>query len=72
MSWKTTVFGLMAAIGGAVLTGLATGFIDPGDLPKWVKGVAGLLSVIGTAGIGFFARDNNKTSEDVGAKPQGK
>src|SRR5262245_21448585 len=67
MSWKTTVFGLMAAIGGAVLAGISTGVIDASHLPGWVKGVAGLLSVIGTAGVGVFARDNNKTSEDVGA-----
>lgn len=57
----------MAALGGAVVAGYVTGIIDPGDLPKWVKGVASLMSVLGTAGIGFFARDNDKSSEQVGA-----
>jgi hypothetical protein len=69
MSWKTSLFGLLAAIGAAVLAGLSTGIIDPATLPPWVKSAAALLSVIGTAGTGFFARDNDKTSEDVGAKP---
>jgi len=61
------VFALIGAIGAAILAGIATGVIDPATLPKWLKGVAGLLSVIGPAGVGVFARDNNKTSEDVGA-----
>jgi len=67
MSWKTSLFGLLAAIGAAVLAGLATGIIDANDLPKWVRGVAALMSVIGTAGTGFFARDNDVTSEQVAA-----
>ena len=70
-SWKTTLFGLMAAIGGAVLAGTSTGLMDISHLPAWVKDVAGLLSVIGTAGIGFSARDNDKSSEDVGIKASG-
>jgi len=67
MSWKTTFFGLMAAIGGAVMAAITTGVIDISDLPKWVKGIAGLMTVAGTAGLGFCARDNDKTSEQVGA-----
>lgn len=57
----------MAAIGAAVVAGIQTGLIDASELPKWLKGVAGLLSVMGTAGVGLFARDNNKSSEQVGA-----
>ena len=71
MSWKTTLFGLLAAIGGAVLAGISAGVIDASELPKWVKGVAGMLSVIGSAGVGLFARDNDKTSEDVKAANAG-
>lgn len=71
MSWKTTVFGLMAAIGAAVVAAIMTDVIDVSGLPKWVKGVAGLMSVIGTAGLGFFARDNDKTSEQVGNSNNG-
>jgi hypothetical protein len=67
MSWKTSVFGLMAAIGAAIVGAMQIGAIDAATLPAWVKGVATLMSVIGTAAIGFFARDNDKTSEDVGA-----
>lgn len=68
-SWRTTIFGLLAAIGAAVLAGIQTGAIDATHLPSWLKGVAGLLSVLGTAGLGISARDNNKTSEQVGATP---
>jgi hypothetical protein len=66
-SWMTTTFGLMGAIGGGMVGGMATGLIDPTELPKWVKGVAGLMTVIGTAGVGFFARDNHRSDEQVGA-----
>jgi hypothetical protein len=71
-SWKTTVFGLMASIGAAVAAGIQQGVINAHDLPHWVGSVAALLSVIGIAGLGFNARDNDKTSEQVGAgKPAG-
>ncbi len=67
-SWKTSLFGLLGASGGAVLGAYAIGLLAPGDLPSWIKSVAILCSVIGPAGVGVFARDNNKTSEDVGLK----
>nr|WP_294577598.1 hypothetical protein [uncultured Rhodopila sp.] len=66
-SWKTTVFGLLAAAGGAVLGAyqlkpeLLAGF------PSWVPGLALLASAIGTACMGLAARDNNVTSEQAGA-----
>jgi len=66
-SWKTTLFGLLAAVGAAVSAGIQTGIIDATHFPAWFKGMAALVSVIGTAGVGVFARDNNKTSEQVGA-----
>lgn len=66
-SWKTTVFGLMSAI-GAGITGAY--LVDPkllSPFPAWLPGLAVLLSSIGTACLGLAARDNNKTSEQVGA-----
>lgn len=66
-SWRTTMFGLIAGIGAAVVTALQTGIIDPTTLPVWVKGVFGLLAVIGTAGLGIVSRDNKVTSEEAGA-----
>ena len=69
-SWRTTVFGYLSAIGGAVVAGIASGIIDPSHLPAWTKSLAALLMVIGTAGLGAFARDNCVTSEQAGsAKP---
>lgn len=72
MSWKTSLFGLTAAIGAAIVGAFATGVMDPHDFPLWLKKVALLMAVIGGAGTGFFARDNDKSSEQVGAGGQGK
>ena len=60
-SWKTTVFGLLGACGGAVA------LLD--GLPHWLALAAKVAAALGVAGIGFAARDNDKSSEDVGAKP---
>ena len=66
-SWKTTTFGLMAAIGA----GITGAYLVKPDLlagfPAWLPGIGVLLSSIGTACFGLAARDNNKTSEQVGA-----
>lgn len=71
-SWKTTFFGIMGAIGGAVTLALHSGMLNPADFPHWLGGLATLLTVISPAGLGFAARDNDKTSEQVGAgKPSG-
>jgi hypothetical protein len=66
-SWKTTIFGLLAAIGGGIV---AAHNLKPdllAELPKCVPGLGYILSFVATAGIGLAARDNDKTSEDVGA-----
>jgi hypothetical protein len=65
MSWKTSIFGLMTAIGAALVAAFATGVIDAAEFPKWVKQLAVLMSIIGPAGMGWAARDNKVTSEQV-------
>jgi hypothetical protein len=62
-SWKTTVGGLIALVGGALL-------VVPDDAPgaKWLKPWATFLSAIGAGLIGLFGRDNNVSSEQAGAK----
>lgn len=66
-SWKTTLFGLMAGIGSGIVGAYV---IDPKALasfPHWLPGLGVLLSSIGLSSLGLAARDNNKSSEQVGA-----
>ena len=58
-SWKTTVGGILS--GGGIL--FAQHFPD---WSKWGLFASALGSVI----LGLSARDNNKSSEDVGVKPK--
>lgn len=58
-SWKTTLGGILAAIG----TGLQ-GVKDP----SWVALIGQVLGGIGVLVMGMAARDNSVTSEDAGAK----
>lgn len=62
-SWKTTLAGV-AAIVAAVATAVSAQFDNnPATVPDWTL-VIGMI----TAGVGLmFARDNDKTSEQVGA-----
>jgi len=63
-SWKTTVLGV---IGGLILILTQASNLldnDPATLFELSQFIAGL----GMLGVGWFARDNNKSSEDVGAK----
>lgn len=66
-SWKTTVFGLMAAIGSGVIGAYAIKAEFLKDFPSWLPGLGVLFMSIGTACLGFAARDNDKSSEAVGA-----
>ena len=63
-SWQTTLFGAISAVGGFLSL----------ESPEqgWASTVGKILVIIGTAGIGYFARDNNKSSESVGAKEDAK
>ncbi len=59
-SWKTTLFG--------ILTGIGLGLEQAAGVPDWVHGIGKFLSVAGPTLIGWFARDNNVTSEQAQAK----
>jgi hypothetical protein len=65
ISWETTLTGL-----GAMLLALGSALQaqfdqDPATIPDW-----GLVLSLSLAGLGLLrARDNNKTSEQVGANP---
>ena len=58
-SWKTTVCGGIVAVGSWAATQTD---------PAWLGTVGQILVGVGTAAIGFFARDNDKSSEQVGTK----
>lgn len=70
-SWKTTLFGLLAAAGGGIAASMSAGVIDPTHFPAWIKDIAVMLGIVGTAGMGLAARDNDKSSEQVGAGTSG-
>lgn len=55
-SWKTTLAGAISAL-GVYFTGLDGSWHTIGQV----------LAVMGPVLLGLFARDNNKTSEEVGA-----
>jgi hypothetical protein len=63
-SWKTTILGIAGIL---VAVGTAARALLDGD-PATTINIEMTIAAI-TTGIGLiFARDNNKTSEDVGAK----
>lgn len=57
--YKTTVFGAISAL-GVYLTTVTD--------PAWIHLVGQLLTGAGTFLMGAFARDNNISSEEAGAK----
>lgn len=58
-SWKTTLCGSIAALGA---------FLATQTDPSWLPVLGKLLAGAGAFGIGMFARDNDKSSEDIGVK----
>ena len=58
-SWKTSVGGLISAVGV---------WLKSLESPAWAHSIGDLLMAFGVVVIGITARDNNVTSEDVGAK----
>lgn len=67
MSWKTTLCGILAAL-AACITLVAVPLLDndPATTANWTGAVAAIVAAIGL----IMARDNDKSSEDVGAKPK--
>lgn len=64
-SWKTTLAGLMtllSALFTLVLIPMTDN--DPGTAPNW----AAFLPITLTGFTGLFARDSDKSSEDMGIK----
>jgi hypothetical protein len=59
-SWKTTLAGAIAA--------LAAYLAKDASLSPAAHSIAEVVGYIATASIGFFARDNNVSSETAGAK----
>lgn len=64
-SWKTTLCGALTILAATITLVLVPMLdLDPATAPNWSALGAAVL-----AGIGLlFARDNDKSSEDVGAK----
>ncbi|MFH1067839.1 MAG: hypothetical protein V1746_08045 [bacterium] len=58
-SWKTTLFGALAALGV---------YLENLTEPSWMPMVGKVLVMISTFLVGLFARDNSVTSEQAGAK----
>ena len=62
VSWKTTITGVLMIL-GALIT-IATTFLQTGHLPADMPLLIG--SIVGGLGL-ISARDNDKTSKEVGA-----
>lgn len=63
-SWKTTVLGIAAAV--IILCNQAIALLD--NDPATVFELSQVLAALAVFGIGVVARDNDKSSEDVGTK----
>lgn len=63
-SWKTTAAGI---VGGLAIILTQIGFVLDSD-PATVLDMAALASGVGLLGLGWFSRDNDVSSEDVGNK----
>jgi len=64
-SWKTTTCGILAAVAaGITLVAVPLLDEDPATVANWGAFGATLAAAIGL----LFARDNDKSSEDAGAK----
>ena len=62
-SWKTTLAGIAAIVAAIATAVTAQSDNDPATLPDWTMVIAMI-----TAGVGLvLARDNDKSSEQVGA-----
>ena len=66
-SWKTSVIGICT---GLILIATQVIAILDGD-PATAFEISQFFAGLGALGIGVFARDNDKTSEQAGAKTWG-
>lgn len=65
-SWKTTLAGI-AALVAAITTAIAAQFdSDPATTAEWGIVITAVFAALGLTA----ARDNDKSSEDVGAGPE--
>lgn len=64
-SWKTTLCGILGAVAAAI-TLVAQPLLDadPNTVPQWGAFLAAAAAALGLV----LARDNDKSSEDVGLK----
>lgn len=58
-SWKTTLCGAIGAVGM---------YLQTVNDPSWMPTFGKILCALGILLAGYFARDNNVTSEQAGAK----
>ena len=63
-SWKTTIAAILAAVIAILSVVVAIVDGDPSTVPNWAAAGTAIAAAVGL----LFARDNDKTSEDVGAK----
>jgi len=76
-SWKTSIFGLFALVGGihareiswkttaGGIVSLMGGVLQASAGPDWVHALGGLLVAVGVAAVGVAARDVNKASSVI-------
>jgi len=65
MSWKTTLCGVLGIVAAAItLLAIPVLDSDPATVANWGAFTAAISTAVGL----FFARDNDKSSEDVGVK----
>jgi len=62
-SWKTTILGIVTGIG--LVANELQSLLDADPATEF--SLAGIVAGLAAMGIGWFARDNDKRSEDVGA-----
>lgn len=62
-SWKTTAAGIASGI--AIIATQVSYLLDAD--PETVFSLEAVFAALGVIGIGFFARDNNVSSEKAGA-----
>jgi len=64
-SWKTSLAGILSAVVAALsLVAIPMLDSDPASVPNWGAAIAAVVAAVGL----LMARDNDKSSEAVGAK----